>query len=130
MNKLNSVCCCNQKCSYGLRKAVLPEAFLKNQTVSCLIFNEKLRHFYNFSLCFFGALARHLHSNHKLLKLQKKTLKKFIHFFTKVECCKPKKRKVDGMNDLPIFGKPPRLSFLMKKALWKETLRLNLLDKV
>ena len=49
----------------GCKDTVLPEQFLRNCDVSCLIFERKMRQLYD-NLCLFRALALHFHVNEKL----------------------------------------------------------------
>ena len=50
----------------GCNDTVLPEPILKNRNVNRLTFERNTRQPYNDNLCFFRALALHLHGNEKL----------------------------------------------------------------
>ena len=54
--------------SMGCKDTLLPEPFLKNHTVNCVIFEKNTRHSYNDNLCLFRAIAIHLHGKDKLDK--------------------------------------------------------------
>ena len=92
----------------GCRDAVLPEPLLKNRTVKSLIFRKKIQDNLNDNSCLFGALALHLHGNHKL---EGKTSIMFYLFITKVERCEPDQFQGVQMNDLSIAEDLLRLSF-------------------
>ena len=47
------------------KETVLPETLLKNHNMKCLTFMRNTRQSYNGNLCFFRALALHLHGNEK-----------------------------------------------------------------
>ena len=50
----------------GCKDTVLPDPLLKNHSVKCLTFDEKIRKPYKDNLCLFRALALNLHGNEVL----------------------------------------------------------------
>ena len=50
----------------GCKNAVLPEPLLRNGTINCLTYEENTRQPNNDNLCFYRALALHLHSTQRL----------------------------------------------------------------
>ena len=69
----------------GCKDAVLPESLLKIGTVNCVTYVENTRQPYNDNLCFFRALALHMHGNQQLGEEFLKLLNLFIN-------------KMDGLN--------------------------------
>ena len=59
----------------GCMNAVSPEPLLRNGTINCLTYGENTRQPYNDNLCFFRALALHLHDSQRL---EEETSKMFI----------------------------------------------------
>ena len=66
----------------GCKDAVLPEPLLKNCTKNCVTFEENTRQPHNNNLCFFHALALHLHGNQRL---EGKTSKLSFLFIKKMD---------------------------------------------
>ena len=63
----------------GCKDSVLPEPLLKNQKVNCLTFEKNTRKPYNDNLCFFRALALHLHGNERLEEETSKIFNLFLN---------------------------------------------------
>ena len=82
----------------GCKEAVLPEPLLGNCNVNCLTFEKNTWQLYNDNLCWFGALALHLHSNRKL---EEETSKIFKLFLNNGEERDPSKFKGVHMTDIP-----------------------------
>ena len=61
----------------GCKDAILLESLLKKHTVNCLTFEQNTKKPYKDNLCFFRALALHLHGNKRL---EEETLKLFNLF--------------------------------------------------
>ena len=63
----------------GCKDTVLPEPLLKNHNVNCLTFERNTLQPYGDNLCFFGALALHLHGNKKLEEETSKIFNRFLN---------------------------------------------------
>ena len=83
----------------GCKDVVLPETLLRNGTINCLTFEEKIRQPYNDNLCLFRALALHLHGNQRL---EEETSKFFYSFINKMDGLSPNQFKGVHMNYIPI----------------------------
>ena len=82
----------------GCKNAVLPEPLLKNHTINCLTFEESTRQPYNDNLCFFRALALHLHGTQRL---EEETSKLFNLFINKMDGLSADQFQGVHMNDTP-----------------------------
>ena len=83
----------------GCKDAVLPKLRLKDHTVNCFTYDENTRQPKNDSLCFFIALALHLHGNERL---EEETSKIFNPFFKRLDVLSPDWFKGNHMNKLPV----------------------------
>ena len=83
----------------GCKNAVLTEPLLRNGTINCLTYEEITRHPYNDNLCFFRALAFHLHGTRRL---EEETSKLFNLFINKKDGVSPSLFQGVQMNDIPI----------------------------
>ena len=83
----------------GCMDAVLPESVLKSHTINCLTYKQKNKKSYKNNLCFFRALALHLHGNDK--RLEEETSKLFNLFF--INSTNPDRSKFQGvcLDDIP-----------------------------
>ena len=82
----------------GCKDTNLPEPLLRNGNVNCLILEKNSRQSYNDNLCFFRALALHLHGNEKL---EEETSKIFNVFLNNSEERDPSKFHGVHMTDIP-----------------------------
>ena len=82
----------------GCKDTVLPEPILRNYNVNCLTFERNTRQPFNDSLCFFRALALHLHGNEKL---EEERTKIFNHFLKNCGEGDPPKFQCVHMTDIP-----------------------------
>ena len=82
----------------GCKDAVLPESLLRNPSIYCLTFERNTREPYKDNLCFFRALALHLHGNERH---EEETSKLFNLFL--VNSTNPDPSKFQGvcMDDIP-----------------------------
>ena len=82
----------------GCKDAVLPESLLKTHTVNCLTYEQNTKKPYKDNLCFFRALALHLHGKERL---EEETSKLFNLFL--VSSTNPDPSKFQGvcMDDIP-----------------------------
>ena len=78
--------------------ANLHELLLKNCTIKCLTFEEKLKQPYNDTLCIFRALALDLHGNYRL---DDETSKHFSLFINRVDGLNPNQFQWGHMKDNP-----------------------------
>ena len=60
------------------KDAVLPEPLMRNGTINCLKFEEKIRQPYNDNLCLCRCLALHLHGRQQLEELTSKICSLFF----------------------------------------------------
>ena len=81
----------------GFKDTVLPDPLLKNHSVKCLKYEENTRRRYNDKLCFFGALALHLHKNERL---EKETSKLFNLFLERTDEIDPANFRGACMEDI------------------------------
>ena len=84
----------------GGKDAVLPESFLRNHTVNCPTYEQNTKKPYKDSLCFFRALALHLHGNDK--RLEEDTLKLLNLFLINSSNPDPLLFQVVCKDDFPI----------------------------
>ena len=82
----------------GCKDAILPEFLLKNLTVNCLTYEQNTEKPYNDNLCFFRALALHLHGNDRLEEETSKLLSLFLDNSTNPD---PSKFQGVCMDDIP-----------------------------
>ena len=82
----------------GCKNAVFPEPLVKNHTINCLTFEENTRQAYNDNLCFFRAVALHMHGNQRL---EEETSKLFNLFMNKLDGLRPNQFQGVHMNDIP-----------------------------
>ena len=82
----------------GCKDTVLPEPILKNHNVNCLTFERNMGQSYNANLCWFRALALHLHGNEKL---EEETLKIFNLFLINSEEGDVSKLQGVHLNNIP-----------------------------
>ena len=82
----------------GCKNAVSPEPLLKNHTINCLTYEENTRQPYNENLCFFRALALHLHGTQQL---EQETSKIFNFFINKMDGLSPDQFHGVHLNDVP-----------------------------
>ena len=66
----------------GCKNAVLPEPLLKSHQTNCLTYEENTRQPYNDNLCFYQALAIHMHETQRL---EPETSKLFDLFINKMD---------------------------------------------
>ena len=83
----------------GCKDAVLPESILKNHTVNCLTYEQYTKKPYKENLCFFRALALHLHGKDK--RLEEETSKLFNLVLITSTNPDPSKLKGVCMVDIP-----------------------------
>ena len=81
------------------KDTILVEPLLRNCSVNCLTYEEKMLQPYNDNLCFSRALALHLHCNKKL---EEETSKIFKLFFKNSEERDVSKFQGVHLNDIPI----------------------------
>ena len=110
VDKYNSICCLNQRRTYGVQKGVLPKPLLKNCTISFLMFEENTRQACNDNLCPFCALDLLLPGN---LRLDKETSKIFYMFMSWVDRRSPSQFHGVHMNDIPIVESVLLLKILL-----------------
>ena len=94
----------------GCKNAVLPEPLLKNQTINCRTHEEKTRQQYNDNLCFFRALALHMHGNQRL---EEETSKLFSLFINKMDRLSAGQFQGVHMNDIPMVEGLLNLNILL-----------------
>ena len=82
----------------GCKDAVLPQSLLRNPSINCLNYEQNTNKTYKDNLCFFRALALHLHGNERL---EEETSKLFNLFL--VNSTNPDPSKFQGicMDDIP-----------------------------
>ena len=80
------------------KDALLPESLLKNHTVNCLTYEQNTKKPYKNNLCFFRALALHLHGKERL----QEEISKLFNLFL-VNSTNPDPSKFQGvcMTDIP-----------------------------
>ena len=94
----------------GCKNAVLPEPLSRNGTINCLTYEENTRQPYNDNLCFFRALALHMHGNQRL---EEETSQIFNSFINKMDGLSPNQFKGVHMNDIPIVEDLLALNILL-----------------
>ena len=82
----------------GCKNAVLPKPLLKNDTISCLTYEENTRQPYNDNVCVFRALALYLHGTQRL---EEETSKLFNLFINKMGGLSPSQFQGVHRNDMP-----------------------------
>ena len=82
----------------GCENEVSPELLLKNHIIDCLTYEENTRQPYEIKLCFFRALALHLHGTQRL---EEETSKLFNLFINKMDGLSPNHFHGVHMNDIP-----------------------------
>ena len=83
----------------GCKDAVLPKCLLKNHTVKWLTYEQNTKNPYKDNLCFFRALALHLHGNGK--RLEEETSKLFNLFLFSSTNHDPSKFQGCCIDDIP-----------------------------
>ena len=94
----------------GCKDTVLPEPLLKNCIVNCFTFERNTSQPYNDNLCFFRALALHLHGNEKL---EEETSKIFNFFLNNSGEGDPSKNQGVHMTDIPKVEEMLQLNFFL-----------------
>ena len=79
LTNLTFFACLHEEVPMGCKDTVLLEPLFKNHNVNCLTFDSNTRQSYNDNLCFFRALALHLHGNEKLEKETSKIFNLFLN---------------------------------------------------
>ena len=82
----------------GCKNAYLPETILRNGTINCLTYEQKTRQPCNDNLCFFRALALHLHGTQRL---EEETSELFNLSINKKDGLSPNQFQGIHMNDIP-----------------------------
>ena len=82
----------------GCNDAVLPEPLVRNGTINCLTFEEKIRQLYNDNLCLFRALALHLHGTQRP---EEKTSNILNSIINKMDGLSADQLRGVHMNDIP-----------------------------
>ena len=82
----------------GCKDAVLPESLMKNQTVTCLTYEQNTKKPNKENFCLFRALSLHVHGNERLEEETSKVFKLFLNNSTH-----PDTSKFQGvcMDDIP-----------------------------
>ena len=82
----------------GCQDVVLPESLLRNPSINCLTYEQNTKTTYKDNLCFFRALALHLHGNERLEEETSKLFGLFLVNSTKLD---PSKFQGVRMDDFP-----------------------------
>ena len=97
LTKLTAFASLHKDVPMGCKDTILPEPLLRNGNMICLTFEKNTRQTYNDCLCFFRALALHLHGNEKL---EEETSKIFNVFLNNSEERDPSKFQGVHMTDI------------------------------
>ena len=82
----------------GCKNAYLPEPLLRNGTINCLTYEQNTRQQCNDNLCFFRALALHLHGTQRL---EEETSELFNLSINEKDGLSPNQFQGIHMNDIP-----------------------------
>ena len=94
----------------GCKDSVLPEPLLENQNVNCLTYEQNTTKPYKDNLCFFRAIALHLHGKERL---EEETSKIFNLFLNNCGGADPSKFQAVHMTDIPKVEEMLQLNILL-----------------